>query len=51
MAVKCSFTELNGSGPSGYKQFAIGYFKKGTGLLDMSRPVFLFQLKLLNPIE
>ncbi len=52
MAVKYGFTELKyGSGPSRYKQNAIGYFKKGAGLLDLSRPVFLFQLKLRLHIE
>ncbi len=52
MAVKCGFTELKyGSGPSRYKQNAIGYFTKGAGLLDMSHPVLLFQLKLRHHIE
>ncbi len=50
MAVKCGFTELK-YGSSRYKQNAIGYFKKGAGLLDVSRPVFLFQLKLRHHIE
>ncbi len=37
MVVKLDFTELKyGSGQSRYKQNAIGYFKKGAGLLDMS---------------
>ncbi len=49
MAVKYGFTKLKyRSGPSRYKQNAIGYFKKGAGLLDMSRPVFLLQLKLVT---
>ncbi len=34
-----------------YKRNATGYLKKGAGLLDMSSPVFLFQLKLRKHIE
>ncbi len=52
MAVKCVFTELKyGSVPSRHKQNTIGYFKKGAGLFDKSRPVFLFQFKLRHHIE